>query len=207
MEILNHLAVAIDMLVRNEQLRVPMQQTIAYNNLSVLNDALTGTERVLSTPLPIAYTIAISQITWLYVVLLPFQLVPLLKWVAIPATIAASYIILGLLFIGREIENPFGHDVNDLPLDSYCEQVAADLDIIASYDKRDAEGFLMSGNNMPLYPISTAPVSVWMQRSEEKLRDAIKQKPVKAFEWRRFGSKHAGGANSAGTSIAGDLNV
>ncbi|POR32815.1 Uncharacterized protein TPAR_06994 [Tolypocladium paradoxum] len=207
LEILNHIAMAVDMLIGNEQLRVPMQQTIAYNNLSVLNDALTGTERVLSTPLPIAYTIAISQITWLYVILLPFQLVPLLEWVAIPATIAASYIILGLLFIGREIENPFGQDVNDLPLDSYCEQIAADLDIIASYDKRDPEGFLMNSNNMPLYPTSTAPVGVWMQRSEEKLRNAIKQKPMKTFEWRRFGAKQAGGANSAGTSVAGDHNV
>ncbi|KND86770.1 hypothetical protein TOPH_08612 [Tolypocladium ophioglossoides CBS 100239] len=207
LEILNHIAIAIDMLVRNDQLRVPMQQTLAYNNLSVLNDVLTGTERVLSTPLPIAYTIAISQITWLYVVLLPFQLVPLLEWVAIPATIAASYIILGLLFIGREIENPFGQDVNDLPLDSYCEQIAADLDIIASYDKRDPEGFLMNSNNMPLYPISTAPVGAWMQQSEDKLRDAIKQKPLKTFKWRTLGTKQAGGAHSAGTSVTGDHNV
>lgn len=67
------------------------------NNIASLNDVLTGTERVLTTPLPIAYTIAISQITWVYVFLLPFQLlsVPNMGWVTIPAAVAAAYIILG----------------------------------------------------------------------------------------------------------------
>ncbi|PHH87834.1 hypothetical protein CDD83_8350 [Cordyceps sp. RAO-2017] len=205
LEILSHLAVTIDTLVANEQLRVPIHQTMAFNALQSLNDVMTGTERVLCTPLPIAYTIAISQSTYLYIALLPFQLIPLLQWTAIPATIAASWIILGLLFIGQEVENPFGQDVNDLPLDSYCEQIAADLDIIASFDMRESRKFLTSSNNLPLYPVSTAPVSVWMQRSEEKLREAIKQKPVKTFEWRRWGTKHC--SSSAATSVAGDHNV
>ncbi|KAG8425979.1 hypothetical protein J3459_008578 [Metarhizium acridum] len=166
-------------MVRNEQLKVPMQQTLAYNNLSVLNDVMTGCERVLNTPLPIAYTIAISQITWLYVVLLPFQLVKYVDWITIPATLAAAYIILGLLFIGREIENPFGQDVNDLPLDGFCDQIAAELDIIASYDMQNPYGFFMKSENMPLYPVSTASAGTWMHRSEEKLREAIKTKPIR----------------------------
>lgn len=184
LEILNHIAVTIDFMVRNDQLKVPMQQTLAYNNLSVLNDVMTGCERVLNTPLPIAYTISISQITWVYVVLLPFQLVGKLEWITIPATITAAYIILGLLFIGREIENPFGQDVNDLPLDGYCDQVSAEMDIIASYDMVNPYGFFSSNNNMPLYPISTASAGAWMQRSEEKLRETIRTKPATTFEWR-----------------------
>jgi len=132
LEILTYLASFTDELVRNEQLTIGMQQTLAYNNIAVLNDVLTGTERVLTTPLPIAYAIAINQITWVYVMLLPFQLLQTLDWKTIPATIFASYIILGILFIGREIEDPFGQDVNDLPLESYCAQIAAELDIIAS---------------------------------------------------------------------------
>jgi hypothetical protein len=75
-------------------------------------------DRVLATPLPIAYSIAISQITWVYVMLLPFQLWDDLRWITIPGCIFAAYIIIGLASIGREIENPFGHDVNDLPLEA-----------------------------------------------------------------------------------------
>lgn len=202
LEILNHIAVTIDHMVRNDQLKVPMQQTLAYNNLSILNDVMTGCERVLNTPLPIAYTIAISQITWVYVVLLPFQLVGFLGWITIPATVAASYIILGLLFIGREIENPFGQDVNDLPLEGFCEQIASELDIIASYDMQNPYSFFLSNENMPLYPVSTASAGAWMQRSEEKLREAIRTKPMTTFEWRRSKAGYNQQPN-----IKGDHNV
>lgn len=208
LEILNHIAVSIDLLVDDGHLQVPMHQTLAYNNLAALNEVMVGSERVLSTPMPIAYTIAISQITWIYVVLLPFQLLPLLSWIAIPASIAASYIILGLLFIGREIENPFGQDVNDLPLESYCDQIAHDLDLIAAYDKPNAQAFLASDSNMPLYPVSTAPVGVWMKRSEARLRTAIKEKPLQTFEWRRWGrGRDGGGSSRTTTSTNGDHNV
>ncbi|KAM0425716.1 hypothetical protein ACHAPT_008963 [Fusarium lateritium] len=192
LEILSHLGVTLDAMVRNKQLPVLMQQTLAYNNLTLLNDAMVGCERVLNTPLPIAYTIAISQITFFYVFLLPFQLVGPLGWVAIPAAIAAAYIILGLLFIGQEIENPFGHDVNDLPLETFCDQIAADMDIIASFDARQADTFLLSKDSLPLHPVSGASPEVWMDRSVDKLRQAIKEKPRTIFEWRRARGRKGG---------------
>lgn len=55
--------------------------------ISSLTEILTGTERVLDTPLPAAYSIAIAQISWIYVMLLPFQLYSFLHWVTIPASI------------------------------------------------------------------------------------------------------------------------
>ncbi|KAF5690350.1 UPF0187 domain-containing protein [Fusarium circinatum] len=185
LEILNHLAITIDRMVAQEQLPVPMQQTLAYNHLTMMNDCMTGCDRVLNTPLPIAYTIAISQITFVYVFVLPFQLVNKLQYITIPASVVAAYIIFGLLFIGQEIENPFGHDVNDLPLEIYCDQIAADMDIIASHDKREPDAFLLSHNSMPLYPVSTASSNAWMKRSDEKLRQTIRDKPNTMFEWRK----------------------
>jgi putative membrane protein len=185
LEIISHLAVTIDSFIRAGSLEIPMHQTLAYNNLNVLNDVMTGCERVLSTPLPIAYTIAISQITWVYLMALPLQLVIILDWKAIPATVVAAYIIMGLLLIGNEIENPFGQDVNDLPLESYCEQIATELDIISSFDKMEPESFLLSENGMPLYPVSTASANTWMARSEDKLREAIRSKPQVTFQWRK----------------------
>ncbi|TDZ17498.1 UPF0187 protein [Colletotrichum sidae] len=185
LEILSYVSCIVDRMVEDGQLKVPMQQTIAYNNVALLNDIMTGTERVLTTPLPIAYTIAISQITWVYVMLLPFQLVGKLEWITIPATVAAAYIILGILFIGREIENPFGSDVNDLPLELYCEQVASELDIISSFDKRDPYAFMESGRNLPLYPASMAPYPIWMTRSENRVREAILNKHDTVFEFRK----------------------
>lgn len=185
LEILNHISVVLDKFVANQQLNVPMHLTVAYNQVTVMNDVMGICDRVLNTPLPIAYTIAISQITFVYVILLPFQLVGKLGWVAIPATIAAAYIIFGLLFIGQEIENPFGMDVNDLPLETFCDQIASDLDIIAAFDKHDANTFLYNKRNLPLYPVSSVPVGEWMKRSDETLKEAIKEKPKTVFSWRR----------------------
>jgi len=65
--------------------------------IASLNEILTGTERVLDTPLPAAYSIAIAQISWIYVVLLPFQLYKFLHWTTIPAS-------MGKPSLGTEIK-------------------------------------------------------------------------------------------------------
>ncbi|UKZ77097.1 hypothetical protein TrVFT333_004815 [Trichoderma virens FT-333] len=181
LEILNHLAVTIDDMISRGQLPVPMMQTLAYNNLAALNDAYTGCQ---------PDHMALRRLT-------PFQMVAVLHWITIPATTVASYIILGLLFIGQEIENPFGHDVNDLPLDSFCEQIALDMDIIASHDAYKPEDFFFSSENVPLWPVSAAAADTWLERSESKLKEAIRTKPSKTFEWRRWRGDKLGDEESA----------
>jgi ion channel-forming bestrophin family protein len=182
LEILSYLGGFTDELVQNGQLKIAMHQTMAYNNIMALNDILTGTDRVLNTPLPIAYSIAIAQITWVYILLLPFQLLNALDWITIPGTIAAAYIILGILFIGREIENPFGKDVNDLPLEAYCAQVAAEMDIIASHRKRKNAEWIETSENRVLWPLSNSGFQTWMHRGEDKIREAVKHKVEANYE-------------------------
>ncbi len=146
---------------------------------------LTGTERVLNPPLPIAYSIAISQITWVYILLLPFQLLQTLDWVTIPASVAAAYIILGILFIGREIENPFGQDVNDLPLESYCAQVASEMDILASKPKPRNRDWIETIENRVMWPLSQSGWHVWLHRGSSKVREAIDAKIEFSLEVRK----------------------
>ncbi|EFX05542.1 upf0187 domain protein membrane protein [Grosmannia clavigera kw1407] len=154
----------------------------AHTNITSLNDVLVQTERVLTTPVPVAYAIAINQITWIYVTLLPFQLFNYLGWVAIPGTMVAGYIILGLLYIGSEIENPFGNDVNDLPLEFYCTQIAQELDVITSKPKPANADWIETIDNKVLWPLSSSGYNVWANRGESKLRDALKAKCEMAFE-------------------------
>lgn len=157
-------------------LTIPIHQTWAMNNIGSLADVLSGTERVLSTPLPIAYTISISQITWAYVLVLPFQLHKLLGWVTIPGTLIAAYIILGLAAIGKEIENPFGNDVNDLPLDHYCHELAGDLDVLTSTPASSVDDWIKNQANLPLYPLSMTGYDGWAKRSVADIRDALRAK-------------------------------
>lgn len=56
-----------------------------------MTEVVTGTESVLDTPLPAAYTISIAQITWIYVLVLPFQLYGSLSWVSIPGSIGECF--------------------------------------------------------------------------------------------------------------------
>ena len=92
--------------------------------------------------------------------------------------LVAAYIILGFAFIGQEIENPFGHDVNDLPLDSFCNQLVADIDIIASSAPQKADTFVKSRQNRIMYPLSHDSYEVWKDRSLEEIREALRRKTL-----------------------------
>ncbi|KAL8799257.1 MAG: hypothetical protein Q9182_006024 [Xanthomendoza sp. 2 TL-2023] len=140
-------------------------------NLASLNEVLAGTERVLNTPLPIAYSIAISQITWVYVIMLPFQLWHALKWITIPGTIVGAYIILGIAAIGREIENPFGRDENDLPLDKFCEALDDELNVIAARTPPRMEDFVASDDNAIIFDSSYPSLAM---KSTEDIRAGLR---------------------------------
>jgi len=90
LEILTYLSAYVDIQVAQGALSSPAYQITLMNALAAWLDCLTGMERVLATPLPLAYRIAISQITWIYVLTLPFQLVTYLGWVTIPATLGTN---------------------------------------------------------------------------------------------------------------------
>ncbi|KAJ4352205.1 uncharacterized protein N0V89_007552 [Didymosphaeria variabile] len=177
LEILTHLSAYLKSIYDNETLKVSVYQTQSLAALQTMNDVLSGTDRILNTPLPIAYTIAISQITWVYILLLPFQLYKSLGWITIPASVFAAYIILGIALIGREIENPFGDDVNDLPLDAFCGQIRQDIDLIMSKPAPTVDEIVMSDHNELLYPISGLGGRAWAEKSVEEIREALGQKP------------------------------
>lgn len=90
--------------------------------------------------------------------------------------VVAAYIIIGLLTIGSEIENPFGHDVNDLPLTLYCRQIAQELDIITTTPPPDVKEFMPREENLVLYPLSQDGYPLWEERSKEDIRAALRAK-------------------------------
>jgi putative membrane protein len=177
LEILSHMSSYMKHIYDNGTFKVSIYQTQSLNALTSMNDVLTGTDRILNTPLPIAYSIAISQITWVYILLLPFQLYKLLGWITIPASVFAAYIILGIALIGREIENPFGDDVNDLPLDAFCEQIRKDIDVIMSRPAPDFSEALESEGNEVLWPLSHMGSKGWAEKSVGEIREALGAKP------------------------------
>ena len=92
--------------------------------------AVGGCERILKTPMPLAYAIHLKQLLLIYCLFLPFQMVRDLGWFAIPVVMVVSFTLLGIEEIGLEIENPFGTDRNDLPLDAICKTVRSSAEDI-----------------------------------------------------------------------------
>lgn len=180
LEIINFLGAYLDEICTNGQLTLPIHQSNVMNSLVQLGDILTGTERVLNTPVPIAYSISISQITWVYILCLPFQLYSTLGWMTIFGTMLAAYIILGLAAIGYEIENPFGSDVNDLPLDAFCRELASDIDTITSMPVPTTKDFVTTARNKVLYPLSMSDYEAWNCRSVHDIRSALRAKATTA---------------------------
>lgn len=177
LEILTYCSTYIKSIIENGTLATPIYHTQSMTLLSQMNDVLTGTERIVSTPLPIAYTIALSQVTWVYILLLPFQLIEPLGWVTIPATMFAAYVILGTAVIGCEIENPFGKDVNDLPMDHFCAQIERDISIITSHPAPTVDSMLQRQDNLVLYPVSHQGYSAIHNSSIQEIRDLLSDRP------------------------------
>jgi ion channel-forming bestrophin family protein len=102
--------------------------------LNSLVDMLGACERILRTPMPLAYAIHLKQLLMLYCLLLPFQIVEELMWWTAPAIALVSFTLFGIEAIGVEIENPFGTDPNDLPLDTICTTIERNIDDLISIE-------------------------------------------------------------------------
>ncbi|MEA5619790.1 bestrophin family ion channel [Cronbergia sp. UHCC 0137] len=100
--------------------------------LNILVNDLGACERILKTPIPMAYVIHLKQLLLLYCLLLPFQIVQNLGWWTGLFSALVSFTLLGIEAIGSEIENPFGYDVNDLPIDAICDTMKRNIDDLIS---------------------------------------------------------------------------
>lgn len=87
-------------------------------NLTGFNDYLGGAERILKTPIPFAYAQHIKMFLMLFCFTAPFVLAEIMGWITPVACAFLALALFGIDAIGVEIEDPFGDDPNDLPLDA-----------------------------------------------------------------------------------------
>jgi ion channel-forming bestrophin family protein len=108
--------------------------------LNQMVDVVGICERILKTPIPLAYSIHLKQLLMIYCLSLPFQMVAELEWMTAPIVALISFTLLGIEEIGIQIEDPFGHDANDLPLDHICNTMMRNIEdlVMVSNDKFDS---------------------------------------------------------------------
>jgi putative membrane protein len=101
-------------------------------NVTALVDCWGGAERIMRTPIPFAYAQHIKSFLLLFCLSAPFAMVESMRWYTPLAAAVLAFGMFGIDEIGVEIEDPFGYDPNDLPLDVIGLRIDEDTRLIAA---------------------------------------------------------------------------
>jgi putative membrane protein len=110
---------------------------LANEHLLILNEELKSftdncgaCERIKNTPIPYSYNIFLKKMIFLYCISLPIFFGSEFGYTTVPITIIVLYVFASIELIAEEIEDPFGEDENDLPLDDICGRIKTNLNDI-----------------------------------------------------------------------------
>ncbi|CAE6451650.1 unnamed protein product, partial [Rhizoctonia solani] len=195
LEISFYLSSYIAALQHRKAIDAPTTNTLLLG-LNQLVESLSGLERILTTPIPFSYGSQLWTSCFLYLILLPFQLWQSLGYVTIPATAVASFIFLGFLAAGEEIENPFGKAEyqiqfsmqltmaiqNDFDMDYFCKYlIRAELDALMSVPVPNPDQWAFSEDNNYIFENDEAQMpgkspNEWLKgdNPEEAMRKSLK---------------------------------
>jgi putative membrane protein len=105
----------------------PYLAPVLDNTLSSIVATGIGCERIKTTPIPFSYTLLLHRTAYVYCFLLPFGLVDTIGFMTPVVVALVAYTFFGLDQLGDEIEEPFGLQENDLPLDAMCRTIEINL--------------------------------------------------------------------------------
>lgn len=111
---------------RDGTLSAPLIQAMEAP-LCRLSDVLGGCERIANTPIPFPYAVILHRTIYLYCVLLPFGLVDSIGFMTPIVVTFIAYTFFALEALSAQIEEPFGTEPNDLPLNALSIGIEATL--------------------------------------------------------------------------------
>jgi putative membrane protein len=90
-------------------------------------DNMGACERIQKTPIPYAYSLFLKKVIFLYIFTMPIGFVPEFGYWTIAIIPLVFYAFAGIEVIAEEIEDPFGQDANDLPLNRLSNNIKENL--------------------------------------------------------------------------------
>jgi predicted membrane chloride channel (bestrophin family) len=99
-----------------------MQRWQMHKNLTTLHDVLGGCERILRTPIPVAYTRHTSRFVILWMTFLPYAIWEKFGWATLAVALFIGVLLLGINEIGIDVEEPFSL----LPLEAITDRAFQD---------------------------------------------------------------------------------
>jgi len=106
-----------------------LQQTQLDDNIAALHQTWAGMMKIVTTPLPFPFAHLLNILIWCFLISLPVPLAhkDVMGYYSIPVTFFVTITFLGLCEVGKQLENPFGRDINDFHLDAFKNTICNDL--------------------------------------------------------------------------------
>lgn len=104
-----------------------MHLNILNEEIKSLTETCGACERIRTTPIPYSYNIFLKKVIFIYIISLPVFFGVEFGFSTVPITVIVLYVFASIELIAEEIEDPFGEDDNDLPLDDICGRIKANL--------------------------------------------------------------------------------
>jgi putative membrane protein len=101
----------------------PEQLVSITTEITSFTDNCGACERIKKTPIPFSYIVFIKKFIFTYIMTLPFTWAFDLKYFIMPIIGFILFVFASIELIAEEIEDPFGFDANDLPVDNICENI------------------------------------------------------------------------------------
>jgi len=125
-----HVPNQVASMIMDRVMRMHRESRISGDQLIVLNaelqsftDICGACERIKNTPIPYSYSSFIKKFIFMYVLTLPFGFVFSMGYYVIALTAFVFYVLASLELIAEEIEEPFGVDPMDLPMDKIAANI------------------------------------------------------------------------------------
>ncbi|KAI9189471.1 hypothetical protein H9P43_000904 [Blastocladiella emersonii ATCC 22665] len=202
---------------KKEKIDVP-QFGVMTTLVSSMVDTISQLERVLTSPIPLAYSVHIKQALYIYLLILPFQIIQPFKALSILVVFLAAFTMLGVESIGAEIENPFGVDLNDINLNGLVDSVRNEIDAIKDSMPIDLAEWDLNvraatyGSAIDPTPASSSATASSLQRPANSRKAEFQRSGLKAYDRLMassdnihggHGHGHAHSSSSAGSSPRG----
>lgn len=103
-----------------------------YNEIQSMNEICGVCERIKTSPIPYTYNIFLKKFLFFYIMSMPFGYALTLGYYTIPVVVFIFYVLTSLEMIAQEIEDPFGSESNDLPIEAIASIIEKNVEEIFS---------------------------------------------------------------------------
>lgn len=103
------------------------EMIILDKNINALMDSVGACERIKFTPIPFSYSLFIKKFIFIYVTTLPLAFVTQFGYFSALIATFVFYVLVSMEVLAEEIEDPFGSDDNDLPLETLCDRIRGNV--------------------------------------------------------------------------------